>query len=120
MAEPPVNQPIPAPTPTPEPGVEEFDPREYLLDTGRWAAQWPTRAVIEFEDQGFKRVRLEQIEPHPCWTLQMRCEGKILTAKEASSAVLKVVLIECRIPRGGFMCSVDRRGVIRAGFVLNA
>ena len=96
----------------------KFDARAYFLATARWFNAWPDRAIEQFEDAGFTRIRLEQIEPHPVWQLWMKCSDNDLTSTQAGRVVRKVVERAGRIPRGGFSCSVDRRGVIQAGFVL--
>jgi len=98
--------------------VEEFDARQYFLSTIRWCNQWPNRAIRQFENAGFIRVRLERVKPHPVWELWMKCSGDILTSTQAGRLVRTVVEQAGRIPRGGFSCSVDRRGIIKAGFVL--
>ena len=48
----------------------------------------------------------------------MKCSDNNLTSNQAGWMVRTVVEQAGRIPRGGFSCSVDRRGIIKAGFVL--
>ena len=98
--------------------AETFDAREYFLATARWFNTWPNCAIEQLEEAGFTRIRLERIVPHPVWELWMKYSGNILTSAQAGRVVRTVVEQAGRIPRGGFSCSVDRRGVIKAGFVL--
>ena len=98
--------------------AEKFDARAYFFDTVRWFAAWPNCAIEQFEEAGFTRIRLERIVPHPAWELWMKCSGNIPTSTQAGRLVRTVVEQAGRIPRGGFFCSVDRRGIIKAGFVL--
>ena len=98
--------------------TSKFDARAYFLETIRWLNQWPIRAIEQFEDAGFIGVRLTQIEPQPAWELWMKCPGNNLTSTQAGRVVRTVVERAGRIPRGGFFCSVDRRGIIKAGFVV--
>jgi hypothetical protein len=97
---------------------DNFDARAYFLSTARWFDAWPNRAIEQFEAEGFTRIRLEQIEPHPVYHLHMREPAKNLSSRQAGRIVRRVVEQAGRIPRGGFSCSVDRRGIIKAGFVL--
>ena len=97
---------------------DDFDAREYFLALAHSCTDWPNGAVRAFEVEGFIRVRLEQVKPHPVWELWMKCSGNILTSTQAGRVVRTVVERAGRIPRGGFSCSVDRRGIIKAGFVL--
>lgn len=97
---------------------DDFDAREYFLALAPSHTDWPNGAVREFEEEGFIRVRLEQIVPHPVWELWMKCPDNNLTSTQAGRVVRTVVEQAGRIPRGGFSCSVDRRGIIKAGFVL--
>lgn len=98
--------------------VDGFDARTYFLETVHWFNAWPNRAIEQFEEAGFIRVRLQQVKPHPVWELWMKYSGNILTSAQAGRVVRTVVEQAGRIPRGGFSCSVDRRGIIKAGFVL--
>jgi hypothetical protein len=97
---------------------DDFDAREYFLAMVPSYTDWPNGAVREFEEEGFIRVRLEQVKPHPVWELWMKCPDNNLTSNHAGWIVRRVVEQAGRIPRGGFSCSVDRRGIIKAGFVL--
>jgi hypothetical protein len=98
--------------------AEKFDARAYFFATARWFNAWPNRAIAHFAEAGFIRVRLGQIKPHPVWELWMKCPDNNLTSTQAGRVVRTVVEQAGRIPRGGFSCSVDRRGIIKAGFVL--
>ena len=97
---------------------DDFDAREYFLALAPSYTDWPHGAVREFEEEGFIGVRLEQVKPHPVWELWMKCPDNNLTSNHAGWIVRRVVEQAGRIPRGGFSCSVDRRGIIKAGFVL--
>ena len=99
---------------------DEFDAREYFFATVRWFNAWPTGIVEQFEEAGFMQIHLERVKPHQVWELWMKCPGNDLTSTEAGRIVRTIVERAGRIPRGGFSCSVDRRGVIKAGFVLAA
>lgn len=98
--------------------VTKFDARQYFFATARWFDAWPNRAIEQFKAEGFTRIRLEQIEPHPVRHLRMRALSTILTGKQAGRIIRKVVEQAGTIPRGGFFCSADHRGRIEAGFVL--
>jgi hypothetical protein len=98
--------------------AEQFDARAYFFDTVRWFSAWPNCAIEQLEEAGFKAIRLERVEPHPVWELWMKYSGNILTSAQAGRVVRTVVERAGRIPRGGFSCSVDRRGIVKAGFVL--
>jgi hypothetical protein len=95
-----------------------FYARAYFLDTCRWFNGRSNRIVERLEEAGFTRIRLERIEPHPVWELWMKCPDKNLTSTEAGRVVRTAVEQAGRILRGGFSCSVDPRGVVQAGFVL--
>lgn len=98
--------------------AEKFDARAYFLSTARWFNDWPSRAIEQFEAEGFKRIRLERIEPHPVWHLRMRAPPVNLTSRQVGKMIRKVVEQAGTIPRGGFFCSADRWGVIESAFVL--
>lgn len=100
--------------------TEKFDARAYFLSTVSWFSAWPNRAIEQFEVEGFKLIRLEQIEPHPVWHLRMRAPSTTVTGKQAGRMIRKVVEQAGTIPRGGFFCSADRRGRIEAAFVLDS
>jgi hypothetical protein len=98
--------------------AEYFDAREYFFATVRWFDQWPICAIEQFEQAGFKNIRLEHVEPHPVWQLRMKCPRNNLSSTQAGRVVRTVVERRGKIPRDGFFCSVDRRGIVQAGFVL--
>ena len=61
----------------------DFDAREYFLALAPSYTDWPNGAVREFEEEGFIRVRLQQVKPHPVWELWMKYSGNILTSAQA-------------------------------------
>ncbi|MHC1767361.1 MAG: hypothetical protein AB9869_24300 [Verrucomicrobiia bacterium] len=98
--------------------AEKFNARAYFLSTARWFNNWPSRAIAQFEAEGFTRIRLEQIEPHPVWHLVMRAPSVNLTSRQAGQVVRRIVQKEGTIPTGGFFCSIPRLGAVEAAFVL--
>jgi hypothetical protein len=98
--------------------AEDLDAREYFFATIRWFDQWPICAIEQFEQAGFKNIRLEHVEPHPVWQLRMKCPGNNLSSTQAGRVVRTVVERRGKILRDGFYCSIDRRGIVQAGFVL--
>lgn len=98
--------------------VDNFDARAWFLATAQWAIDWPDRLVRELEDEGFSRVKLEQIVPHPVWHLRFRCPGRTLSSRQAGRIVRRIIRQEGTIPTGGFFCFIPRQGAIEAAFVM--
>lgn len=100
--------------------AEKFDARAYFLSTVCWFDAWPNRAIEQFEEAGFTRIRLEKIAFHPVWHLRMQAPSPTVSSRKAARRVRKVVEQAGTIPRGGFFCSVNRQGRVEAAFVLDA
>ena len=98
--------------------AEHFDARKYFLATARWFGAWPDRAIRQFEAEGFTRIRLERVDPHPVYHLHMRAPAASLTSRQARRLIRKVVEQVGTIPRDAFFCSADRQGRIEASFIL--
>jgi hypothetical protein len=116
---PPASAPAKVEAVSTETSHDDFDARAYFLALAPSYTDWPKGAVRKFEEEGFLSVRLQQIKPHAVWELWMKCPDNNLTSNHAGWIVRRVVEQAGRIPRGGFSCSVDRRGIIKAGFVLD-
>ncbi len=82
---------MPEEPPKPPEPLDDFDPLDYACPTPNWPHDWPAHIIPQFEAQGFTRIRLEQIVPHPAWTLRMKSTGRILTDIEASRVVRAVI-----------------------------